>query len=75
MQGVRAEVDTSNERLGKMIRNAEKEKIPVVGVVGANEVENGTISIRTRVAGELGAMGVEAVVTRMVTAIANFGDF
>jgi threonyl-tRNA synthetase len=75
MQGVRAEVDTSNERLGKMIRNAEKEKIPVVGVVGANEVENGTISIRTRVAGELGAMGVDEVVTRMVDAIANFGDF
>jgi threonyl-tRNA synthetase len=73
--GVRAEVDTSNERLGKMIRNAEKEKIPVVGVVGANEVENSTISIRTRVAGELGAMNVDDVVTRMVDAIANFSDF
>jgi threonyl-tRNA synthetase len=43
--------------------------------VGANEVENGTISIRTRVAGELGAMGVDEVVKRMVGAIANFGDF
>jgi threonyl-tRNA synthetase len=74
-QGVRAEVDISNERLGKMIRNAEKEKIPVVGVVGANEVENSTISIRTRVAGELGAIGLDAVVQRMVDAIANFGDF
>ncbi len=74
-QGVRAEVDTSNERLGKMIRNAEKEKIPVVGVVGANEVENSTISIRTRVAGELGAMSVDEVVKRMVTAIADFSDF
>jgi threonyl-tRNA synthetase len=73
--GVRAEVDTSNERLGKMIRNAEKEKIPVVGVVGANEVENSTISIRTRVAGELGAMNVDDVITRMVDAIANFSDF
>ena len=73
--GVRAEVDTSNERLGKMIRNAEKEKIPVVGVVGANEVENSTISIRTRVAGELGAMNVDDVVTRMVDSIANFSDF
>jgi threonyl-tRNA synthetase len=74
-QGVRAEVDTSNERLGKMIRNAEKAKIPVVGVVGANEVENSTISIRTRVAGELGAIGVDEVVTRMVDSIANFSDF
>ncbi len=74
-RGIRAEVDTSNERLGKMIRNAEKEKIPVVGVVGANEVENSTISIRTRLAGELGAIGVADVVERMVAAIANFGDF
>jgi threonyl-tRNA synthetase len=73
--GVRAEVDTSNERLGKMIRNAEKEKIPVVGVVGGKEVENGTISIRTRVAGELEPMSVDDVVTRMVDSIANFSDF
>jgi threonyl-tRNA synthetase len=73
--GVRAEVDASNERLGKMIRNAEKEKIPVVGVVGANEMENNTISIRTRLAGELGALGVEEVINRMEQAIANFSDF
>jgi threonyl-tRNA synthetase len=73
--GVRAEVDTSNERLGKMIRNAEKEKIPVVGVVGANEMESNTISIRTRLGGELGALGVEEVMNRMENAIANFSDF
>jgi threonyl-tRNA synthetase len=73
--GIRAEADVSNERLGKMIRNAEKEKIPVVGVVGANEMENNTISIRTRIAGELGALGVEEVISRMEHAIANFSDF
>jgi threonyl-tRNA synthetase len=73
--GVRAEVDTSNERLGKMVRNAEKSKIPVVGIVGGNEVENNTISIRTRIGGELGALGVDEVVKRMVDSIANFSDF
>ena len=73
--GVRAEVDTSNERLGKMIRNAEKEKIPVVGVIGGKEVENSTISVRTRIAGELEPMSVDDVVTRMVDSIANFTDF
>jgi threonyl-tRNA synthetase len=73
--GVRAEVDTSNERLGKMVRNAEKSKIPVVGIVGGNEVENNTISIRTRIEGELGALGVDEVVKRMVDSIANFSDF
>jgi threonyl-tRNA synthetase len=73
--GVRAEVDTSNERLGKMVRNAEKSKIPVVGIVGGKEVEDNTISIRTRIGGELGALGVDEVVKRMVDSIADFSDF
>jgi threonyl-tRNA synthetase len=73
--GVRAEVDNSNERLGKMIRNAEKGKIPVVGIIGAKEVEDNTISIRTRIGGELGAIGVDEVVKRVVDSIANFSDF
>ncbi len=73
--GVRAEVDTSNERLGKMVRNAEKEKIGVVGIVGGKEVEDNTINIRTRIGGELGAMGVDEVVRRIVDSIANFSDF
>jgi threonyl-tRNA synthetase len=73
--GVRAEVDNSNERLGKMIRNAEKEKIPVVGIIGAKEVEESTISIRTRIGGELGAIGVDEVVKRVVDSIADFSDF
>jgi threonyl-tRNA synthetase len=73
--GVRAEVDTSNERLGKMVRNAEKSKIPVVGIVGGKEVEDNTISIRTRIGGELGALGVDEVVKRIVDSIADFSDF
>jgi threonyl-tRNA synthetase len=68
-------VDTSNERLGKMVRNAEKEKIVVVGIVGGKEVEDNTINIRTRIGGELGAIGVDEVVQRIVDSIANFSDF
>jgi threonyl-tRNA synthetase len=34
-EGIRAEVDTSGERLGKMIRNAETQKIPIMSVIGA----------------------------------------
>ncbi len=73
--GVRAEVDNSNERLGKMIRNAEKSKIPVVGVIGANEVENRTISVRTRADGELGAMPVATVHDRLLQALSNYSNF
>ena len=62
--GIRAEVDTSGDRLGKLIRNAEKDKIPVMAVVGAKEVETNSLSIRTRASGELGVISVDEVVER-----------
>lgn len=73
--GIRAEVDTSGERLAKMIRNAEKEKIPVMAIVGAKEVESNSLSIRTRASGELGAMPVAEVMERMKQAIATYSNF
>ena len=72
---IRAEADTSGERLGKLIRNAEKQKIPVMAVVGAKEEESGTLSIRTRASGELGAIPVTEVIEKMNNAIANHGNF
>lgn len=73
--GIRAEADTSGERLGKMIRNAEKQKIPVMSVVGDKEVENNTLSIRTRASGELGAIAVSEVITKLTTAISERSNF
>jgi threonyl-tRNA synthetase len=75
LAGIRAELDSSNDRLGKMIRNAEKAKIPVVGVVGANEMESGTMSVRTRADGELGAMPVAEVTGRLLQAINTYQKF
>lgn len=69
--GLRAEVDTSGDRLGKQIRNAEKAKIPVMAVVGAKEVESNSLSVRTRSSGELGAMPVSEVIAKMQAAIAS----
>jgi threonyl-tRNA synthetase len=73
--GIRAEVDLSGDRLGKLIRNAEKDKIPVMAVVGAKEVEANALSIRTRAAGELGAIAVAAVIDRLKQANAEQGNF
>ncbi len=73
--GIRAEADISNERLGKLIRNAEKAKIPVMAVVGAKEVESNSLSIRTRSAGELGSIPVGEVIQKMKEAIANYENF
>jgi threonyl-tRNA synthetase len=73
--GIRAEADLSNERLGKLIRNAEKDKIPVMAVVGAKEVENHSLNIRTRASGELGEILVVEVMERLQSAIANYDVF
>lgn len=72
---IRAEADENSERLGKLIRNAEKEKIPVMGVVGAKEVEANSLNIRTRASGELGAISVDEVIGRLQAAISSYGDF
>ncbi|MEM9006194.1 MAG: threonine--tRNA ligase [Cyanobacteria bacterium P01_F01_bin.86] len=74
-KGIRAVVDTSGDRLGKLIRNGEKGKIPVMAVVGAKEQEANALSIRTRAAGELGAIAVDEVIGRMTAAIASHGNF
>ncbi|WP_293341505.1 threonine--tRNA ligase, partial [Microcoleus sp. CAWBG58] len=71
---IRAEVESS-ERLGKLIRNAEKDKIPVMCVVGAKEVEANSLNIRTRAAGELGAIAVDEAIARLQAAISSYGDF
>jgi threonyl-tRNA synthetase len=73
--GIRVEVDKSGERLGKLIRNAEKEKIPVMAVVGAKEAESNSLSIRTRASGELGSLAVSEVIDRLKTAITEYGNF
>ncbi|MCW6048931.1 threonine--tRNA ligase [Lyngbya sp. CCAP 1446/10] len=71
---IRAEVESS-ERLGKLIRNAEKDKIPVMCVVGAKEVEANSLNVRTRASGELGAISVDEVLGRLQAAISSYGDF
>ncbi|MEL6816561.1 MAG: threonine--tRNA ligase, partial [Cyanobacteria bacterium J06598_3] len=61
-QGFRVEVDASGDRLGKQIRTAELEKIPVTAVVGKREVEAETLSIRTRMVGDLGSLSLSELV-------------
>ena len=58
-EGIAATVDESGERLGKLIRNGEKAKIPVLAVIGAKEAENNTVSLRSRKNGDLGEISVD----------------
>ncbi|PZV01868.1 MAG: threonine--tRNA ligase [Cyanobium sp.] len=56
--GIRAELDRSGERLGKLIRQGEQQKIPLLAVIGAAEAEAGTLNLRSRRDGDLGAVAV-----------------
>lgn len=58
--GYRAEADHRNEKIGKKIREAQLDKVPYMLVVGDRDIENGTVSPRHRVAGDLGAMSFDA---------------
>lgn len=72
---IRAEVDTSGDRLGKLIRNAEKQKIPIMAVVGQKEVESNNLSIRSRASGDMGIMPVSEVLDNIKNAITNYSNF
>lgn len=52
--GIRADVDERNQKMGYKIREAQIQKIPRVLVVGARDVENKTVSVRTREDGDIG---------------------
>ena len=46
--GIRVTVDDRNEKMGYKIRQAQLEKVPYMLVVGAKEMEDGTVSVRAR---------------------------
>ncbi len=56
--GVRATLDRSGERLGKLIRKGEQMKIPLLGVIGTQEAEQGSVNLRSRRNGDLGAVAL-----------------
>lgn len=67
--GVRAELDSSNESVGKKIRAAELMKVPYTIVVGEKELESGKLTPRIRK--DLAGKGAEVSVDRFVEAVAN----
>jgi threonyl-tRNA synthetase len=60
-RGIRVEVDSRNEKIGYKIREAQMNKIPFMLVIGDKEMEEGTLSVRRRGEGDLGAKSVDEV--------------
>jgi len=69
--GVRAEADLRNETMGYKIREAQTQKIPYMLIVGQKEEASGTVSVRRRGQGDLGAEPLEAFIARVTGEIAS----
>ncbi len=67
--GFRVESDLRNEKIGKKIREATLEKVPYMLVMGDRDVENRTVSVRTRSGEDLGAMSLDAFAAMLREAV------
>ena len=63
--GFRVETDTRNEKIGFKIREAQVRKIPYMLVVGDKEAEQGTVAVRKRSVGDVGAMDLETFIAQI----------
>ena len=69
--GVRVYIDGRNEKIGYKIRQAQLDKIPYFFIIGDKEVEDKTVSLRSRKDGDLGASPLDAVVEKIIKEIAD----
>ena len=70
-KGIRCEVDDRNEKIGYKIREAQVNKVPYMVIVGDKDVESGTVAIRSRKDGDLGAMTSAEFVDFMVEKVTS----
>lgn len=61
--------------MGKAIRGAETDKVPVMCVIGQREASEGTVSVRTYADGDVGPMHVRDLMARLVAANTGKSSF
>jgi len=64
-KGIRVEVDSRNERLQAKIRDATLQKVPYLGIIGKQEVESDSVSLRLRDGKDLGKLTIEDLTNRL----------
>ncbi|MDG1512044.1 MAG: threonine--tRNA ligase [Mariniblastus sp.] len=69
--GIRVKGDYRSEKLGAKIRDGQLEMIPYMMIVGPRDAENGTVSIRDRIDGDLGAIPVEEAIAKFQSEVAD----
>ncbi|PIP67895.1 MAG: threonine--tRNA ligase [Candidatus Omnitrophica bacterium CG22_combo_CG10-13_8_21_14_all_43_16] len=70
-EDIRVEVDKRNEKLQYKIRESEMNKIPYMLIIGDKEKEAGTVSVRARKEGDIGAVKIEEFIARVKKEIKN----
>ena len=64
-EGIRAEVDSRDERMQAKIRQATLQKVPYMGIIGDKEINDQTVSIRNREGKDLGKLNLSHFVKRV----------
>ena len=68
---IHAETDCRSDKLGYLLREAQLQKVPYMLVIGDRDMENGTVSVRTRKGDDLGAMTPEEFTAKCLMEIAT----
>lgn len=68
-EGIRCEIDDRSEKIGFKIRAAQLEKVPYMLIAGDKDIENGTVSVRSRKDGEQGAESIDAFLAKILEEI------
>jgi threonyl-tRNA synthetase len=69
--GARASMDNSAEKIGAKIRLAQLDKVPYMLIIGANEVESNTISVRHRSRGDIGSLSPDEFINNFQDEVRN----
>ena len=65
-KGLRCELDDRSEKIGYKIREAQLEKVPYMLLMGDKDIENNTVSVRSRKKGDIGAMALEEFLAKII---------
>jgi threonyl-tRNA synthetase len=68
-EGIRAEVDTSDDRMQKKIRTAQRQKVPFMLIAGDDDVAKDAVSFRYRDGSQKNGVPVEEAIHEIVTAV------
>lgn len=71
-EGIRVELDDRQEKIGYKIREAQLSKVPYMLILGEKEVEAGTVGVRARKAGDIGAMSIDDFIRKIKDEVEKF---